>query len=386
MQKAKLLITEKELIELTVKFGYSGSELNNPHFLEKGYLKQNGTYDSFIKKVESICESWNRLKKKKGQPVMYEITNLYEKANPIPSNRINNGKKLTEADLLIKDYIHFALCVNEINDGKAHSLNHWAELFGLTTRDELNELVDTNAFTDLYWKNEVAKVVSTFKSTITRRNRDVVSNSFRYLEKQNKIKKSEVSFFIHLDDSISSPSPQEFDDVNFAIDKILASNNVTRNDYYYNHLKQNVIRARAEVKNMLEEKGLKNLFIGYKIEVNELIHEEQWVDMQQFLKAFSDRLIQLTLERENNPAYQVNYVEKRFYIFNTLFLLRELGYQVEEGLISKYEPAELDVEAIHDSKKEYAMGKIEQLKLQYDFSNRIKDEKLQTWGFRTVYL
>lgn len=44
MQKAKLLITEKELIELTMAYGYSGSELNNPHFLKKGYLKQNGTY------------------------------------------------------------------------------------------------------------------------------------------------------------------------------------------------------------------------------------------------------------------------------------------------------------------------------------------------------
>lgn len=65
MQKAQLLITEKELIELTMAYGSSGSELNNPHFLKKGYLKQNGTYDSFIKKVESICESWNRLKKKK---------------------------------------------------------------------------------------------------------------------------------------------------------------------------------------------------------------------------------------------------------------------------------------------------------------------------------
>ena len=386
MQKAKLLITEKELIELTMAYGYSGSELNNPHFLEKGYLKQNGTYDSFIKKVESICESWNRLKKKKGQPVMYEITNLFEKANPITDSRINNGKKLTEADLLMKDYIHFALCHNEVNDGKAHSLIQWAELFGLTTREELDEIADTNAFTDLYWKNEVAKVVSNFKSTIITRNRAVVLNSFKQLEKHNKIKKIEVPFFIHLDDTVSSPSQQEFDDVNYAIDKILASKNVTRNDYYYNHFKQNVIRARAEVKIMLEEKGLKNLFIGYKIEVFELLPEEQWEDKQQFLKAFSDRLTQLTLERENNPAYQVNYVEKRFYIFNTLSLLRELGYQVEEALISKYEPNVSDVEAIHYSKKEYEMEKSEQFNLQYAFSNRIKDETLQTWGFRTVYL
>ena len=49
--KAKLLISEKELIELTMEYGYSGSELNNPHFLEKGFLKKNGAYDSFIKKL-----------------------------------------------------------------------------------------------------------------------------------------------------------------------------------------------------------------------------------------------------------------------------------------------------------------------------------------------
>lgn len=386
MQKARLLITEKELIELTIEYGYSGSELNNPHFLEKGFLKKNGTYDSFIKKVESICESWSRLKKKKGQPVMYEIIDLYEKAIPIVDNRINNGKKLTEADLLMKDYIHFALCLNEVNDGKAHSLIQWAELFGLTTRKELNEIVDTNAFTDLYWKSEVAKVISTFKSTITTRNRAVVLNSFKQLKEQQKIMINEVPLFIHLDDTVSSPSQKEFADVDSEIDKILATQNISRNDYYYNQFNRNVIEAKAGVKTMLESKGLKNLFIGYQVEVIELLPKEQWLGMQQFLKAYSDRLIQLTLQRENNPAYQVNYVEKRCYIFNTLFLLRELGYQVEEALISKYEPAKSDVEAIHDSKKEYAMVKREQFKLQYAFSNRIKDETLQTWGFRTVYL
>lgn len=386
MEKEKLIFTEKELIELTMAYGYSGSELNNPHFLEKGYLKQNGTYDSFIKKVESICESWNRLKKKKGQPVMYEITNLYEKANPIPDSRINNGNKLTEADLLMKDYIHFALCLNEVNDGKAHSLNHWATLFGLTSNRELEEIKHTNIFKNMYWKSEIEKVVNIFKSTIINRNKAIVSNSFKQLEKHDKIKKNEVPFFIHLNDEISSPSRQEYDDVDFEIDKILASNNITRNDYYYNHYKKNVIRAKAEVKIMLEEKGLKKIFIGYQIEVIELLPEEQWMDMQQFLKAYTDRLVQLTLQRENNPAYQVNYVEKRYYIFNTLFLLRELGYQVEEALISKYEPAESDIEAIHDSKKEYAMDKRKQYKLQYAFSNRIKDETLQTWGFKTIYL
>lgn len=386
MQKAKLLISEKELIELTMEYGYSGSELNNPHFLEKGFLKKNGAYDSFIKKVESICESWNRLKKKKGQPVMYEITNLYEKANPIPDSRTKNGKKLTEADLLMKDYIHFALCLNEVNDGKAHSLIQWAELFGLTTREELDEIADTNAFTDLYWKSEVAKLISTFKSTIITRNRAVVLNSFKQLKKQQKIRIYEVPLFIHLDDTVSSPSQKEFDDVDSEIDKILASQNISRNDYYFKHYNKNVIKAREKVISMLQEKGLKNLFIGYQIEVNELLPEEQWEDKQQFLKAFSDRLIQLTLQRENNPAYQVKYVEKRFYIFNTLFLLRELAYQVEEALILKYEPTESDIEAIHNSKKEYARAKDEQFGMQYAFSNRIKDEQLKTWGFRTVYL
>ncbi|WP_427108398.1 hypothetical protein [Lysinibacillus xylanilyticus] len=386
MQKAKLLITEKELIELTMAYGYSGSELNNPHFLKKGYLKQNGTYDSLIKKVESICDSWNRLKKKKGQPVMYEITNLYEKANPIVDNRINNGKKWKREDLLMKDYIHFALSIDEVNDGKAHSFNKWAELVGLTSKNELDEITETDIFSNLYWKKEVSKVINSFITTIITRNKAVVKNSFKLLEDENRIKVNEIPIFIHLDDEVSSPSQQEYDDVDYELDKILASNNITRNDYYYNHYKQNVIRARAEVKIMLEEKGLKKHFIGYQIEVIELLPEEQWMDMQQFLKAFSDRLIQLTLQRENNPAYQVNYVEKRYYIFNTLFLLRELGYQVEEALISKYEPAESDVEAIHDSKKKYAMEKREQYKLQYAFSNRIKDETLQAWGFRTVYL
>lgn len=386
MQNEKLLLTEKELIELLIKFGYNGAELTNPHFLEKGFLKQNGTYDSFSKKVDSICESWKRLKKKKGQPVMYEIINLYEEVIPIVDNRINNGKKWAEEDLLMKDYIHFALSIEDVNDGKAHSLNKWAELFGLTSKRDIEEITDTDVFGNLYWKNEVAKVVSTFKSTIITRNRAVVLNSFKQLEKHNKIKKIEVPFFIHLDDTVSSPSQQEFDDVNSEMDKILASQNISRNDYYFKHYNKNVIKAREKVISMLEEKGLKNLFIGYKIEVIELLPEEQWEDKPQFLKAFSDRLIQLTLQRENKPAYQVKYVEKRFYIFNTLFLLRELGYQVEEALISKYEPTESDIEAIHDSKREYAREKDEQFGMQYAFSNRIKDEKLKTWGFRTVYL
>ncbi|MCY9545361.1 hypothetical protein [Lysinibacillus xylanilyticus] len=386
MQKEKLLLAEKELIELAMAYGYSGSELNNPHFLEKGYLKQNGTYDSFIKKVESICESWNRLKKKKGQPVMYEITNLYEKAKPIPDDRIKNGKKLTQEDLLMKDYIHFALGVNEINDGKAHSLNHWATLFGLTSNRELEEIKYTKIFKNMYWKSEIEKVVNTFKSTIINRNKAIVSNSFKQLEKHNKIKKNEVPFFIHLNGEISSPSQQEYDDVDFEIDKILASNNITRNDYYYNHYNKRVIRARAEVKNMLEEKGLKKLFIGYQIEVLESLQEEQWVGMNQFLKAYTDKLVQLTLQRENNPAYQVNYAEKRFYIFNTLLLLRAIGYEVEDALIVKYKPAESDIEAVHDSVIEFAREKDRLYKLQYAFSNRVWNEEIQAWGFVKNYL
>lgn len=217
MQKDMLLITEKELIELTMEYGYSGSELNNTHFLEKGFLKKNGSYNSFIKKVESICESWNRLKKKKGQPVMYEIFNLYEEKIPISSNRINNGKKPTLEDLIMRNYIYFALGINEVNDGKVHSLNKWATLFQLASNQELEEVAKTDVFNDMYWNGEITKVVSTFKSTIIKRNRDVISNSFKHLEKQNKIKKNEVPIFIHLNRSCST---SQFSGVFFSMLKL----------------------------------------------------------------------------------------------------------------------------------------------------------------------
>lgn len=383
MEKKKL--TEKELIELTMDYGYSGSELNNPHFLEKGYLKQNGAYKSFTKKVTSICESWNRLKKKKGQPVMYEIINLKKEPTPIPNNRIKNGKKPTREDFLMRDYIQFCLGLDKFNDGKAHSLNFWAEAFGLTSKADLNELDDTDVFRDLYWKSEVAKVLNTFKSTILARNRAVVLNSFKQLERQNKIKVNDVPLFIHIDKTVSSPSQKEYDDVDFEIDKILASKNLSRNDYYYNHLKGNVVKARAEVKTMLQDKGLSHLFVGYRIELIESFVERQ-IGVKEFLNAYCDRLVQLTLQRENNPKYQVSYVEKRFYIFNTLVLLRELGYQIDEALIKQFEPIEQDLEVMHNAKREYMMGKEEHYKLQYDFSNRVKDEERQAWGFRTIYL
>ncbi|MBM7664546.1 hypothetical protein JOC25_001002 [Solibacillus kalamii] len=386
MQKNKLILTEKELIELTMKYDYNGSELKNPHFLEKGFLKKNGTYDSFIKKVESICDKWSRLKKKKGQPVMYEIINLYEKAIPILDNRTSNGKKLTEADLIMKDHIQFTLAISEINDGKAHSLNRWATLFGLASNSELEKISKTDILKEKFSKKEVEKIVETFKSTIIKRNKDVVSNSFKHLEKQNKIKKNEVPIFIHLDNSISSPSQTEYDEVDLEKDKILAANKITRNDLYQNHFNKSVIKAKSEIDYMLNSKGLKNIFIGYQVEVIEPISKEQLIDKQQFRKAYADRLIELTLLRENNPAYQVNFIEKRFYIFNTLFLLRELGFPVKNKLIERYEPAQSDVKAIRDSQKVYAIKEREHYKLQYAFSNRIKDEERLSWGFRKIYL
>ncbi|WP_339213582.1 hypothetical protein [Solibacillus sp. FSL W8-0372] len=386
MQTDTVLITEKELIELTVTYGYSGSELTNPHFLEKGFLKQNGTYKSFLKKVESICESWVRLRKKKGQPVMYEITNLYEEALPLEDNRSNNGKKWTEEDLIMQDYIHFVLSLGEVNDEFPRSLNSWAKLFGLPTLEEIDEIVSEEVFDGLYKEKELLKIIEKFKNTIYQRNKEVVSNSFRELEKQNKIQVIKRPIFVLLGGTFSYPSEEEYSDVEKERAKILGSRNVSLRDFFFKPTNEKVIEAKVEVDEMLRTRGLILFYRGYQINDKQSVSYENALGVQQFLKAYSDRLVQLTLQRENNPNYQVNFVEKRFYIYNTLILLRELDYEIDGTLISKYEPTKDDIVSLKDSKRDYVIAERELYHMQFAFSNRVKDEEIGTWGFKVMYV
>lgn len=350
--KEKQELSEKELIELTKEYGYSGAELNNPHFIKKGFLKKNGTYDSFAKKLDSICESWKRLKKKKGQPVLYELVNLYEEAQPIVDKREGNGKQRTPEDETMKEYIFIQLINNQINDNKPYSYKRWGEKFGLLTMP-----INTDSLVEplkvLYKQKELLKIVDEFKLTILKRNKDVVEKSFNQLVKEKRIHITELPIFVHLDNSHSIPSWGKFNEVQTSINEALEQFKINKYEYYFYPNNDKVREVRPEIEKIHFSNGLKSLFKGFQVNViDKQIYD--LIDKEQFDEAYKNRLIQLTIERSKLEGYKVNFVQKRFYTFNTLMQMQVIGFAISEESLDRYRPTKEEIEAVHQAQIEYA--------------------------------
>lgn len=384
VSKENLVISEKELIELTVKYDYSGTELNNPHFLEKGFLKQNGTYNSFCKKVDSICESWIRLKKKKGQPVMYEIKNLYKEPNQLVDDRINNGKKRTVEDVKMKEYIFNQLLDEKINDDKPYSYTTWTKQMNFMQVNEIEDEIKIELFERMYWKKEVPRILYEFNSTFEVRNKDVVKKSFIQLVRENKINMFEVPIFILVDNSISYPTKEEFDEVQERINESLKYHGVSHYEYYHNPNSERVKKVKNDVSKIYSLWKIIRAYIGVQVKV---VGEqsEYAINRKEFQQAYQDRLIQLTIDRGKRVSYQVNYIQKKFYTFNTLLIMSMIGFSVDEGLLEGYRPTEEQIEALHQPQIEYAKQKDALIKKKYEFSNRIWNEEKQEWDFINDY-
>lgn len=329
MAKMELTLTEKELIELTIQFGYDGRELSNTHFIRKGYLKNNDTYKAFMKKVDTICDSWIKLRKKKGKPTMYKLSGLREEASSIEDRRSNNG--LTNDDVIMREYIFNRLCNMKIND--ARSYYEWAVECGLVNVAELPFLEMKSTLSHLYEDNKIEKLIlNKFIDTIKKRNKDVVINAFKWLEKNKYIECERIHMKVNYSDKKEVVSKELYHQFRYQFTKLLKKYGLKENYYYWKKansfmISGNEAEAFNEIDELYSTYEIKSIFIATKVN---LLHNNMFSGARRetCLQAYSNKLMILT-DKQQQKKWKSNFDNEKYYAFNTYTLMQFFPFKIE---------------------------------------------------------
>lgn len=235
-------LTETKLIKLTIKYGHDGVELTNSHFLKHGYLaKGSDSHNAFIKKVESICESHQRLNKKRGEyEVYYLISGLYETMDNYTGGK---GRYKYDDILPLKEYIlqkitsiKYELDYDDEDEDSWHSrptMNHtygtWAYKLGLPFEYDKEKLEIVEEFLGRFFTEaQVELILKEYRNHRVLRSRSIVQQVFKQLEKENKIKVTE-RYFGKKKDGYNRPIlKEEYDELYLKLDEALKKSNLNK--------------------------------------------------------------------------------------------------------------------------------------------------------------
>lgn len=311
LKEYDIKLTETELIKLTVKYGHDGSELKNRYFMKNGYLeKGNNSHNSFIKKVESICESHQRLKKKRGEhEVYYLINGLYDSMDDYTGGK--GGYKYNNI-LPLKDYIlqkiTFVSYALDFEDDDIatwsptpkmnHTYGTWAYKLGLPYEydEEKLEIVEEflcRFFTPL----QVELILKEYKNHRVLRSRSLVQQVFKQLQKENKIEVTEKYFGKTRDNYNKSIAKEKYDELYSQLDSTLKEANINKTVW---NLQKNNPKVKMAQDNFENENEGNFISIGksYKVKLlYDLYDENREFDFngewESFINAYYDNLISL---------------------------------------------------------------------------------------------
>ncbi|MEK4628709.1 hypothetical protein MKZ17_10930 [Solibacillus sp. FSL R7-0682] len=257
----EITLNEKELIELTVKYGYNGKELENKHFIEKGYLKKNVGYDSFMKKVNSICESVTKQRKKKGElHPTYTLIGLKDVADEIKDNRKFNG--IDDAHIKMSKYFFNQLLnVNESN----HTFTKWGSLCSGVHTFNINYNNVNDLFSKMYFGQDTQFIMNHFKSYINNRNKSYAKVSIKLLENENKIKTKETYTCETIDNKIINSNVHIYNDFNSKLRSIVESHGYTLFNYSYS-LSDNK-QLSSSIEKLKQTMGINKIWKSISIEI-----------------------------------------------------------------------------------------------------------------------
>jgi hypothetical protein len=364
-------VTEKELIDLTIEYGFDGSEFKTAAWKENKSLKRDGSQTALMKKALTIHESVELVKDKNGKALRGSKRRyaLGKKRDVQLEREYNyNGRPLTEEDKTMKEYVFSQLL--EINDTPhtrdTYSIKIWANMIKLYNRRA--SVKDTKElFSDYYYNKESTKVVRTFNERIESRVIDSVKLSISHLEKENRITTCEKYFAI-TSDGIKEIQKEFFDVIKLFLTKELAYYDVKYDDYKNAKIrKYNVSSNLEDVINKVDKEledtyDIIKIFTGIKIEIidNEIVRE---VSQNESNKAFINKLVKLTHDSQNKKERKEEYtasgfIEKEFHNFNVFLILRDVfGVTGLDDDIKRLEPKEEQIEDIRYIKKKFAEEK-----------------------------
>ncbi len=329
-------VNEEQAINITIEHGYEGNEFETAAWKQRGYLKNNGTLKALIKKLNTI---FNKVEiDGSGKKRTYILIDKKETPTEIKHNY--KGTLPTDEDEIMKEYIFSRLCV--IENEVSNSYIGWSEFFGFFNIEKsyANEMIECikdlhMGFPTIYNPKEV---VDKFFQAIITRNKDVINNSFKRLQKEKRIKVEEIYNFKRVDGDYEQVEQEEYQDAQEHLKEFLETKDVTYYQYSQSiasiHLSKKMKRVLKEVKKELEEHfDIDYFFKTFKVTVLDKTQKQE-ITNEEFEEAYFQQFIKLTHDRQNREKYMTSIsFWQRFYLLNTLTLLNYFEvYDVDEML------------------------------------------------------
>jgi hypothetical protein len=330
--------TEEQAIYFTIENGYNGSEFETAAWKQRKCLKPDRTLKGLISKLETIFDYVEVTGTGKKRKYI-----LKDKKVHITERQYNyKGSVPTPEDETMTEYIFNKLLTYPKGFNK--SFRGWAKCIGFIEPDQLHiedmikEIKQTHVnFPVIYNPKEA---VSVFLQTLSTRNKDIIEKSFQRLEKDNRIQVTVIYNIKHTDGTYSTIRQLEYEEILSHITTLLESNGVSY--YAYSqaltsiHKSENMKLIIKEVAEYLEHYfGIDYLFKSFSISITDKTIKRD-VAFDEFNSAYCQRLIKLTLDRQEKKEYKDSIVFwKRFYLLNTFVLLRFINATKTDELIKE---------------------------------------------------
>ena len=332
----KEFYTEREAIELLMEHGYSdGSEFETSIWKSRKCLKENhATHVAVLRKLACICEEVSY--EGKGQKRKYFLIGLREEF--IADEGGNNGRRPTDYDLLIDEYVFNQLVSN--SNSFPRSYRGWAKtlklpsVFGLHVDKTYEILRSLHADTsDSY---NASEIIDEFIGTMSKRNSDIIEKAFNRLQKANRVKVTKVYNFLGTDGKYKIVTFEEYREVEEEFKSFLEETEITM--FQYNKMKDKKFKNEyvSEIinnaKKILALWDVDFYFISFSVDVLDSTVKTN-VSYKDCINAYYCRLIELTEQRqERYERVEKTYFTKKYYLLNTLAMLKFIGI---EGLDEK---------------------------------------------------
>lgn len=354
---------ELEAIELTQVWGFNGEELETTIWKQRGCLKDNGTLQKLIKKLETrfnVVEIVGTGKKRK-----YLLSEPKGEVSSIEDKRKNNkGATSNESNIMTE---HIFNCLKRTigkGDSWSNTKGKWIESMRFIDMNNEDAMLLTEELEMLYMPfHETINVApmrrEAKQGTDTRLN-DVFNNGISKLVKSGRIKveddyKSKLTSEAHECDKhlaklggdeedvsmFKDLSELEIDSIRQAEEEELELYGIKFHDYFMARVFPQIATKEAKailghMDKMLEKEfGIQFYYKSIRISILKP-KVEMKVTTEEAQKAFSNRLIHLTNKRQNGQKYSnADTYAKKFYRLNMFLLLRIRGVKGLDEEIEK---------------------------------------------------
>lgn len=366
----ELILTEEELINLTIEYGYDGSEFNTKAWIKNKSLKNDGTMKKLMSKASTFCDI-ALLKNQKGEVLKgkkrkYVITNQKEVATKRQFN-YGNQIELEEENEIIKEYFMNSL-IN--NDKEPQTTARWAASMGINFSLIGRYIEIDKLFKGMYSNRERQNVFDSLENRFKDRNKESAELAIRQLEKEKRIKTDWIYYsiksngeFFQIDENLYEfyvnqiRNQCHLQDINYSI-YIRAKKN--------QHLMNEEMKDKIDCidKYLLDVYDLQRVFLATSILVVDN-NIKQEITREQLTNAYFSKMLKLQnsiVDKDNKATKTITgYVEKEFKSYNLLLVLYAL-FRIKEALIplEKVKPTKEDIEFVQKIKRDYAREKARQ--------------------------